>query len=475
MAFLSKFGNVLKQTTSKQLNANCSLSSPSLFQAIRCMSSSKLFIRGWSSSRLSSGYLLCYVLANFMNDFAIWQGMEYGMNEDSLREAFRKYNDVVENEFKASSKLETITFSEMKHEEIEALVEFMYCVDGSISLESLKKHVCILRAMPKERKQRSVSHERLRGSSLYCESSRALKPSEKQVKEWEEARCPVCMEHPHNGILLVCSSYDNGCRPYMCDTSHRHSNCFDQYRKASKQTPTETEGVVAEVASEVTVVNPREGEAEAEQENGKPKLTCPLCRGNIKEWVVDEPARCFMNAKRRSCSSETCEFSGTYSDLRKHARLLHPGVRPSEADPERQRSWRRLERQRDLGDLLSTLQSSFAGGEGRSNNDDEIMSFDDGGWLTVFFLIRVFRPESSGARSGSSSWSGTSRARSQVGVRRRSSRLWGESYDGETGTSRRDGENNNNPSSDEQESGTQRRRVRRRFYIDDDDDDDEEA
>ncbi|XP_013627126.1 PREDICTED: glycine-rich RNA-binding protein 3, mitochondrial-like [Brassica oleracea var. oleracea] len=142
MAFLSKFGNVLKQTTSKQLNANGSLSSPSLFQAIRCMSSSKLFIGG----------------------------MEYGMNEDSVREAFRKYGDVVESkntgrgglgllhsplqrrplvlskimesdEFKASSKLETVTFSEMKHEEIEALVEFMYCVDGSISLDSLKKHV----------------------------------------------------------------------------------------------------------------------------------------------------------------------------------------------------------------------------------------------------------------------------------------------------------------------------------------------
>ncbi|CAN7101153.1 unnamed protein product [Brassica rapa subsp. narinosa] len=114
--------------------------------------------------------LLCYVLANFMNDFAIWQGMEYGMNEDSLREAFRKYGDVVESkntgrgglgllhsplprrplvlskimesdEFKASSKLETVTFSEMKQEEIEVLVEFMYCVVGSISLESLKKHV----------------------------------------------------------------------------------------------------------------------------------------------------------------------------------------------------------------------------------------------------------------------------------------------------------------------------------------------
>nr|VDC89907.1 unnamed protein product [Brassica oleracea] len=45
------------------------------------------------------------------------------------------------DEFKASSKLETVTFSEMKHEELEALVEFMYCVDGCICLESLKKHV----------------------------------------------------------------------------------------------------------------------------------------------------------------------------------------------------------------------------------------------------------------------------------------------------------------------------------------------
>uniref|UniRef100_A0A1J3F184 Glycine-rich RNA-binding protein 3, mitochondrial n=1 Tax=Noccaea caerulescens TaxID=107243 RepID=A0A1J3F184_NOCCA len=68
MAFLGKFGNILKQTTSKQLNAQGSLSSPSLFQAIRSMSSSKIFIGG----------------------------MEYGMNEDSLRQAFSKYGEVVE-------------------------------------------------------------------------------------------------------------------------------------------------------------------------------------------------------------------------------------------------------------------------------------------------------------------------------------------------------------------------------------------
>ncbi|ESQ52760.1 hypothetical protein EUTSA_v10017253mg [Eutrema salsugineum] len=45
------------------------------------------------------------------------------------------------DEFKASSKLETVTLSEMKHEEVEALVEFMYSIDGSISSDSLKKHV----------------------------------------------------------------------------------------------------------------------------------------------------------------------------------------------------------------------------------------------------------------------------------------------------------------------------------------------
>ncbi|KAJ4870429.1 putative BTB/POZ domain-containing protein [Raphanus sativus] len=45
------------------------------------------------------------------------------------------------DELKASSKLETVTFSEMKHEELETLVEFMYSVNGSISSESLKKHV----------------------------------------------------------------------------------------------------------------------------------------------------------------------------------------------------------------------------------------------------------------------------------------------------------------------------------------------
>ncbi|CAJ2657080.1 unnamed protein product [Trifolium pratense] len=50
-------------------------------------------------------------------------------------------------------------------------------------------------------------------------------------KECEDVTCSVCMEYPHNAVLL-CSSHDKGCRPYMCGTSLRHSHCLDHYKKA---------------------------------------------------------------------------------------------------------------------------------------------------------------------------------------------------------------------------------------------------
>lgn len=320
--------------------------------------------------------------------------------------------------------------------------------------------------MPKERRDRSVSFERSRASPFPCSSSHSKhslpkNPLEKEenMKEWEDARCPVCMEHPHNAILLMCSSHEKGCRPFMCDTSYRHSNCFDQFHKSFTELPSAPEPLQepappSNQESQFPDLRPERLDDVAStsllpcenQEN--PKLVCPLCRGQVNGWVVVEAARRFMNSKSRSCASETCEYSGTYVDLRKHARLVHPLVRPSEADPERQRSWRRLERQRDLGDLISTLQSSI--GEERNedinSSNSSTLAIDEGGWLTVFFLIRVFRP---GSGSRSSSWSGSSRARAQVTVRRRprvtsaaAAGLWGESYDGD------EREDDNNESSD---------------------------
>lgn len=333
--------------------------------------------------------------------------------------------------------------------------------------------------MPKDRRDRSISFDRYRASPYTSSSSCSRRSSpkipsdtEENLKEWEEARCPVCMEHPHNAVLLICSSHEKGCRPYMCDTSYRHSNCLDQFRKSfAETTPTtpqpqesrfRTMNSPAVVSSVSTVIVPPEDQSEEGslptetiscENKVQPELVCPLCRGQIKEWVVTEPARSFMNAKPRSCACESCNFTGTYSDLRKHARLEHPLVRPSEADPERQRNWRRLERQRDLGDLLSTLQSSF--GEERG---DDVLPIDDGGWLTVFFLIRVFRP---GSSPRSSSWSGIQRARGQqLGIRRRATRHWGENHEGETGSSSREDDNDSSDGG----SGPWRRseRIRRR-------------
>ncbi|OIW19742.1 hypothetical protein TanjilG_18552 [Lupinus angustifolius] len=345
--------------------------------------------------------------------------------------------------------------------------------------------------MPKERRDRSLSHDSCRTSPYPSSSSRVRRSapktpleSEENVKEWEEARCPVCMEHPHNAVLLICSSHEKGCRPYMCNTSHRHSNCLDQFCKSFTETsetipqvepqeepqvePQEEPQVESHVSNTITSHAPStEANTIDIQEEGsegfvtmqplscedgaKQKLVCPLCRGHIKEWKVVEAARHFMNEKSRSCSCETCDFSGTYTDLRKHARVEHPRERPSAVDPERQRNWRRMERQRDLGDLLSTLQSSF----GESRVDDGLPPIDDGGLLAVFFLI--LQPTSSASR-------GTTGTRLQMRIRRHSSRLWGENIEGESGSASRD--DANEPS--DGDSDNRRRRVRRRVTPDED-------
>ncbi|CAN4079460.1 unnamed protein product [Withania somnifera] len=68
MAFLNKIGNILKQGVGKNSNLELSASNASFFQAIRSMSSSKLFVGGLS----------------------------YGTDESSLKEAFSQYGEVIE-------------------------------------------------------------------------------------------------------------------------------------------------------------------------------------------------------------------------------------------------------------------------------------------------------------------------------------------------------------------------------------------
>ncbi|XP_058074819.1 glycine-rich RNA-binding protein 2-like isoform X1 [Magnolia sinica] len=68
MAFTCKIGNILKRTVSNHIKSDLSASSPSMYQAIRCMSSSKLFVGGLS----------------------------YSTDDQSLREAFTGYGEVIE-------------------------------------------------------------------------------------------------------------------------------------------------------------------------------------------------------------------------------------------------------------------------------------------------------------------------------------------------------------------------------------------
>ncbi|KAL9329412.1 hypothetical protein ACSQ67_004415 [Phaseolus vulgaris] len=222
--------------------------------------------------------------------------------------------------------------------------------------------------MPKVRRVKSPSTDCNR-SFPYPSTSKSIemhKPtnlsgSVDEMKEWEEARCPICMEPPHNGVLLKCSSHEKGCRPYMCNTSYRHSNCLDQFCKSFAS------HLSSEVLEEIPVASRVSHSREVQSEPGhpshlggqlQPKLMCPLCRGEIYGYMLLEPARSYMNSKPRSCSSETCEFQGTYPELRKHARSEHPSVRPSDVDPSRQCDWVRMEHDRSLEDLFSSIRAS---------------------------------------------------------------------------------------------------------------------
>lgn len=186
---------------------------------------------------------------------------------------------------------------------------------------------------------------------------RGRKASEK--KEWEDANCSVCMEFPHNAVLLLCSSYNKGCRPFMCATSHRYSNCLEQYKKAytkvaSIQTSQQWDGLMDNLGSS-------SGAGQANEHKEIPELLCPLCRGQVKGWTVVEPARKYLNAKKRTCMQDNCSFIGSYKELRKHVKAKHPLARPRAVDPALEEKWKRLECERERNDVISTIYSSTPG------------------------------------------------------------------------------------------------------------------
>lgn len=183
--------------------------------------------------------------------------------------------------------------------------------------------------MHKERRILSLPSNRARVSPYPLRSSRSNKQiaPESPIQtegagEWENVRCVICMEPPHNAVLLHCSSSSNGCRPYMCDTSVRHSNCYKQYRKKNKNR-----------------LNPK-------------ALKCPLCRGEVYETMKVASARRFLNAKKRSCSKDNCVFSGTYSELKNHVKAEHRGFVQPNVDPLRRQMWEQMQRNAEYDEIM---------------------------------------------------------------------------------------------------------------------------
>ncbi|XWS23808.1 hypothetical protein CRYUN_Cryun28dG0047400 [Craigia yunnanensis] len=286
-------------------------------------------------------------------------------------------------------------------------------------------------------------HKRVNPYILPSYAKKAGKSSQKkkcskasEEKDWEAAKCSVCLEFPHNAVLLLCSSYDKGCRPYMCATSQRFSNCLEQYKKAYTKITSVDNGLMDNSSLISGVGQPTE-------KSEVPELLCPLCRGQVKGWTVVEPVRKYLNRKKRACMQDMCSFVGTYKELKKHVRAKHPLARPRAVDPVLEEKWKKLENEREQNDVISTIMSSTPGavvlgdyviepgyrGIYRDEHDSDD-SFDDGSVhldssvrLHSRFLDDLFEEDDFGMRRAFRAVSPVSRIRSarllgSVGLRR---------------------------------------------------------
>ncbi|KAK6143989.1 hypothetical protein DH2020_020809 [Rehmannia glutinosa] len=273
-------------------------------------------------------------------------------------------------------------------------------------------------------------------------------------KEWDEASCPICMDHPHNAVLLICSSHDKGCRSYICDTSYRHSNCLDRFKKLKEENSdslspgshhdsiNSPSANLDSTTSSFVVTDHLDhtptdlGETNIDKSEEGSNLKCPLCRGSVLGWKVLEEARKYLNLKSRSCSRDSCLFSGNYRELRRHARRVHPAVRPADVDPSRQRAWRRLEDQREYNDIVSAINSAVPGavvvgdymiesGDRVSGERDRSGGAGEGGrWLSTLLLFQMIGSLDTGGELRGGRSRGVSR-HPRVGISRRRY-LWGE-------------------------------------------------
>ncbi|KAL6634125.1 hypothetical protein ACP70R_026796 [Stipagrostis hirtigluma subsp. patula] len=178
-----------------------------------------------------------------------------------------------------------------------------------------------------------------------------------EKKEWKGATCPVCLEHPHDAVLLLCTSHHKGCRPYMCGTNYHHSNCLEHFKEAYAKEKLAL-GFSAESAPGLPLTS---NTLPASKQPCGMELACPLCRGEVKGWTVVEPARQYLNRKRRACMHDGCSFIGSYKELCKHVKSKHPSAKPREVDPAIADEWKKFECERERQDAISTIRAMNPG------------------------------------------------------------------------------------------------------------------
>ncbi|KAJ1700117.1 hypothetical protein LUZ63_008629 [Rhynchospora breviuscula] len=218
--------------------------------------------------------------------------------------------------------------------------------------------------------------------------SETLKIEAKEKRDWEDAVCSVCMERPHNAVLLLCSSHEKGCRPYMCGTGPRLSNCLTQFKKAYSKGQ-------SQIDYSIPGAGPGKESGEAVE------LACPLCRGHVKGWTVVVPARKYLNRKKRTCAHDNCSFRGSYKQLRNHIKAVHPAIRTRQVDPVQEQRWQALEREREREDVMSAIQSAMprsvvfgdyvidlSSGNNTSDTDSEVGQGRGGNRGLIYLLLR---------------------------------------------------------------------------------------
>nr|CAD1827435.1 unnamed protein product [Ananas comosus var. bracteatus] len=221
------------------------------------------------------------------------------------------------------------------------------------------------------------------------------KPVEPEIQfdcNWADVTCPICLDFPHNAVLLRCSSYEKGCRPFMCDTDQSLSNCLERFKSAY--------GLPGSAKSSAAAIDTSLERIQIVLFNPNSRPTCPLCRGEVIGWAIVDEARLQLNQKRRCCEENNCSYFGDFYELQKHTQIKHPNSHPSEIDPKQRLDWENFQQSSDIIDVLSTIHAEVPHGVvlgdyvieyGDEEDGDEYEDFNRvrRNWWTACIFSRV--------------------------------------------------------------------------------------